>query len=184
MRPAVKRRLVTLAAVLSLLSCAMPSELSARNEGPATTQKLDGSALDDLRERALRDLPEFVDYRATRFLARGFTDDKEPVDPAPEFLARFNDLKPVPKPASSTRRSGPNRDEHGRPLASWHYRDPETGRRARVYYAIVRERRADGDVVVRVGFTSGPLSGGGREAIYRLVDGVWMLHRVTSEYVS
>jgi hypothetical protein len=182
MRPAVKRRLLTLAAAASLVLCAV-TVLSAPSAGPATTQASDVSALDELRERALRDLPEFTEHRGTRFLARGFTDEQEPVDPMSAFLARFSDLKPVPKPASAAQRSGPKWDERGRKRI-WHYHDPATGRRARIYYALVRERRADGNVVVRVGFTSGPLSGGGREVTYRLVDGVWTLHRVISEYIS
>lgn len=66
----------------------------------------------------------------------------------------------------------------------WHYEDPETGKRARVYRALILERRADATVLVDVGFSSGSLSGGGRVVIYRFVEGQWKLEQIVHSWVS
>lgn len=158
---------------------------------PATTQPATTPAtpsapipeIDSLRERALRDLHLFAEYTGTRFIALGYADNGDPVDPMPEFLARFDDLKPRIQPVSKVKRIGKRRDEQGRSLL-WHYEDPETGKRARVYRALILERRADATVLVDVGFSSGSLSGGGRVVIYRFVEGQWKLEQIVHSWVS
>lgn len=153
------------------------------NEGPATTQASEVPNVDPLLERALRELPSFANSRAMKFIAIGFDDTGNPVDPTPQFLSRFADLGAAVSPASKVKRIGNVRDEEGRPRV-WHFQDPATGKRARVYYVLVLERIAEHEVLIDVGFTSGPLSGGGRRVIYRMVEGEWKLQRVVDDYVS
>src|SRR5262245_32598571 len=153
-------------------------------DGPASAPSSQPLNLDDLRELALRELPRFSKETDTIFIATGFDEGADPVDPTQQFLERFTDLNVPVQPASKAERVGKVWNEEKRAPGEWYWKDPETGKRARIYYVTVMGYRGGDEARVTVGFTSGPLSGGGREVIYRFVNNRWVLDRVIHDFIS
>lgn len=134
---------------------------------------------EDLYERALRDIRGFEEPLVDEvyFISMGVDETGDYIDPPPQFVARFDDLKVKVLAVSQARwiRWGTREPRF------WRVEDPETGKRGRIYFIVVNAYRVNEEKVsIDVGFANG----GGRRAVYRLDNGVWVLDRVSFQWVS
>jgi hypothetical protein len=147
---------------------------------PATSQQGEVPQFADLYEAALRSLPGFTQVEdEIVFISMGRDEDGNYIDPTPEFLARFRDLKASVKPASSAQRVA---KKAGSRL--WRIEDRDTGKPGRLYSITVQERRAANEIVIDVGFVSASLGGAGQQQLYKWANSGWRLEKILSRWVS
>lgn len=132
-------------------------------------------------EVALRDMLPMAKDEPVAFIALRWAKDGSPIDPPKSLLTRLAEIKPRVAPASEARL--PMKGER----VGTRYRgveDPQTGKPAKIFYAMVIRRHTADQIELQVGRYGGPLNANGYNAILERRKGKWILSSKRNHWVS